>query len=209
MAQVRWLTIGERSKTTLITAPRAPAGVDEGAERLDAALAGFTGPIPGWFRGFERLGAWWYPIWAVAGGLIAFALVSTALGVAAGMTAGLVLAYLSAFTINIAAQARARRTGSASSTQVIAEVDLLARIAPTGARDLADAVLKHDARLEHQVHSLLWRSVKQTRTADGDTAAAELRALLEQTAPDHAAERSSAARRLEEQIKQLKEDGKL
>ncbi|MFD2797426.1 hypothetical protein ACFS27_27985 [Promicromonospora vindobonensis] len=210
MAQVNWLTKGERSGTTLITAPGTPAGVESGVERLDAALDGFTGPIPGWFRAFEKLGFWWYPICAVVGVLLVLLLVdpADAVRIASGMAISLVLAYLGAFALNVAAKAQARGRGHASSQQAIAEVDPLARIAPTGARALSDAVLGRDAGLEDQVHTLLWRSVKTT-TADGAAASEELQALLARTAPEHAAGRAADAERLEQQIKRLKEDGKI
>ena len=182
MVSVNWISRGPRSGETILSAPgTAPDAAS--IARLDAARAGFAGPVPGWFRPVERLGSWWYLVLALLACAV-YLVVGAATGgispvlIAVSLSAGLVIAVPARAAANSIAQSQSRKLGRSKGVpQTIAGLDAVVRVAATGAQEAVDTLLSRDPSLEPRVHELLWRRAR-TNSSDGDAAAAELRALL-------------------------------
>ncbi len=209
MAQVSWLVQGARSQRSIITAPGA-TDVDDAVVRVDAALDGFPGPVPRWFRGLERLGRWWYVICLAVTVPVAIAVAPADMAwrVAAGLSSGLILAPVSGMILHQVARLHSRVGGSPSAEQSLSDAADAARLAPGTVVRKAEAILRKDAGLEPTIHGLSWRAAAQ-ETPDARSAAQELLSLWEQADPEGAAAHVAEMERVRASIRDLKEPGDL
>ncbi|MQM28114.1 hypothetical protein [Glycomyces albidus] len=196
MADVRWLIRTRQSAQVIITAPDAPVGVGAAVERLEAALDGYAGPKPAWFRALERLGYWWYAICmaATAAVFAAAAPNGVALNIAYGLGSGIAVAVVSGGLIAGAAHVQTRLTSGRTAQQTIAEAAPLARPAGSVA-DRVEAVLAWDPSREHEVHRLAWDAAEAGRP-NRRAADEELDDLWRRADPEAAAAREATLRRI-------------
>jgi len=195
-ARVDWLVDGSRSGRAIVTAP-GRTDVGDAVVRVDAALDGFAGPVPGWFRGLERLGFWWYVICVVVGVGITLAVgpASVVWRVASGVTLGLILAPVSLVLLRALARGGSRADGAASPAQALAHAAAHARPVNGEIVMQVGTVLGRDAGRADAVHRMAWRA------AGGDASARkELEAAWEAAAPDAAAARAEKVARLQAEI---------
>jgi hypothetical protein len=202
MADVDWLVQGRRSATPIITAPGVEA--DGAAQRLDAVLAGSSGEMPGWFKAVEKLGYWWYLLGVVVVVPIVVLVAPAEMWqrITSGIAGGVLLAILSSAIITSVARAQARSKAAADARSG-GDLKQQARVAPLKARETVDAIVGRNARLEGQVHTLLWRSALSA-TPDGAAAQKELDALLVTVAPETATEHATGELALEPQLDQIR-----
>jgi hypothetical protein len=209
MAQASWLVQGARSQRSIITAPGA-TDVDDAVVRVDAALDGFPGPVPRWFRGLERVGRWWYVVCLAVTVPVAIAVAPADMAwrVAAGLSSGLILAPLSGMILHQMAKLHSRVGGSPSTQESLARTTDAARPAPGTVVQQAESILRTDPHLEPTVHRLSWRAAEPA-TSDGQTAAMELFSLWQEVDPRAAAAQVAEIEQIRASIRELKEQGKL
>ncbi|WP_155830349.1 hypothetical protein [Glycomyces tenuis] len=209
MADVRWLIRTERSGQMIITAPDAPVGVGAAAERLEAALDGFAGKKPAWFRRLERLGYWWYPICMVAtAAVFAFAAPNgLGMNIAYGLGFGVGAAVVSGGIAASVAHLQARLTSGRTVEETVEEVAPFARRAG-GVADRVESILAWDPGREREVHLLAWRAA-EVGAPNRSAADRELDELWKQADPAAAAEREAKIREIEEGIAELKRKGRI
>ncbi|WP_454851545.1 hypothetical protein [Promicromonospora soli] len=188
MAKVDWLVIGLRSNQVMITAPGAPGTAAQAVHELDAALLDPEEQMPGWFTAVQRTGYWWYLICMVIAVPIALVVIPTEIvgRIIGGLTGGLALAGVSSAVLTLLARIQARRATPRSHFSDVERLSTVVRVAPAGAQKVFDAVVERDARLEPEVHELLWRGAGHG--SDREAAKADLDALLQRVAPDFAAQ---------------------
>ncbi|WP_454851541.1 hypothetical protein [Promicromonospora soli] len=204
MSQANWLVKGSTSERWIVTAPGAPTGVAKAVEQLDAALDGFSGNVPGWFRAVKKTGSWWYLICVVIAVVVVVAVAPVEIGmrIAIGISAGLFLAVLSGPLLRLLATAQSRAAGVASADRVIADVAGTARPIQQGVVERATAVIDNGAAPEDAVHALVWRAAQGS---SDEAAAAELLALWRKAAPEQA---SAHQARMEQYQAQLGDQDK-
>lgn len=203
MAQVSWLVQGTRSQRSIITAPGA-ADVDDAVVRVDAALDGFPGHVPGWFRGLERLGFGWYAVCVVVGTGVSLALspAEPVWRIASGITLGLIVAPLTIVLSRMLAKWQARATGSSSTAQALVDAADAARPVNGEIAMQIATIVENDPGRATAVHRTAWRA------AAGDVAARkELEAAWESAAPDAAAARAAMVAKLQAEIDADKQRG--
>jgi hypothetical protein len=185
MAEKAWMVTGARSDEVIVTAPGAVT-VDEAVRRLDDALAGFAGPVPGWYGVISRLGHWWYLVCALVAVPVTIVLVGgvTVRAVLYGLVATYGLALVSGLVMSRAAMSQSRRPDGRGRDQTVAEVAHVAR--PMVMQDAVRAVLEQAPAREPEVHELAWR-VAGGHDADGMAALRELIALWGVVDPQAAA----------------------
>jgi hypothetical protein len=198
MAQLDWLHVGVRSDQPIVTAP----GVVDAGEvaQVDAALDGFSGKVPGWYRLLEKVGLGWYAICVAIGLAVALAFSPAELHwrIAAGVTIGLVVAPPSLWLARLLARLQARATGEPSTKQALAAVADRARPVNGETRYEVETVLAKDPSLERKVHQLAWR------TPDDSGARKELEGLWEKADPEAATARAAKFAEVDAKIAALK-----
>jgi hypothetical protein len=201
MAQLDWLHVGVRSDKPIVTAP----GVTDTAAvvtLVDAALDGFAGNVPGWFKVLEKIGYWWYVICVVIG--LAFSLAFSPAEmhwkIAAGFAIGLVGAPVTGGLLLLLAKLQARATGEPGTERALTAVADRARPVSGETKYEVETVLAKDPSLERRVHQLAWR------TTEDAAARKELEMLWEQADPDAAAARSVKVAEVEAKIAALKQN---
>lgn len=191
MTQADWLITGERTKRPVVVAP----GTDDAAaaaaavKQVDAALDGFAGPVPGWYRAVERLGYWWYPVCVVVGLVLAFALAPARVEwqISLGLLVGLVGARGSGMVFWFLARLQARgSSGFGSTAKALAAAADVARPSDADTGTEVAAVLAKDPALESRVHLLVWQAADEQ-----DGARQQLDALWEKADPEGAARRAA------------------
>ncbi|MFD2026632.1 hypothetical protein [Promicromonospora aerolata] len=200
----------------LITAPGAEARAAEAADQLDAnlrlneKLLHPEDEAPGWFRAVKKTGYWWFLICVAIALPIVLLVGSGGVGqrIAIGLTVGLGLGFVSSAVLGSIGNYQARRTIRAKAHATVQELAAIARTAPARAEETAAAVIGADARLESQVHDLLWRSALPD-TADGHAARADLDALTARVAPETASRQKTADEELEAKLAQVRKDNGL
>lgn len=204
MAEASWLVTGSRSGRPIVLAPGG-AEASAAAARVDAALDGFAGPVPGWFRAVERTRAGWFVLWMALGVVLTLLTSPATLAwqIASGLTIGLVVAPVSLVLLRLLARAQARARGASSTDQALRDVAGLARPTTPDAARQAAAVLASDPRSEPRVHDLVWRAAKPDAGARK-----ELEALWEKADPTTAAVQRRQLAQLQADVDQLKADGK-
>ncbi|MCH7230933.1 hypothetical protein L0U85_08730 [Glycomyces sp. L485] len=209
MAEIRWLVRTRRSEQTIITAPDAPVEVGAAAEQLEAALDGFSGRKPAWFRPLERLGYWWYPICMVAttAAFVVAAPNSLGMNIAYGLGFGVTAAVVTGAILASIAHLQVRLTSGRTVEETVKEVAALARRAG-GVADRVEAVLAWDPALEREVHLLAWRAA-EVDGPDRSAADRELDELWKQADPVAAANREAKIREIEEGLAALRREGNL
>ncbi|MCD0447320.1 hypothetical protein LO763_27260 [Glycomyces sp. A-F 0318] len=208
MAGVSWIVRPKGSEHVIITAPDAPVGVGDAVDRLQAALDGFPGRKPVWFRPLERLGYWWYPICMVAMAVaVAFAGPrELGLNIAYGLGAGVTVAVLSGMVLTGLAHLQSRLTSGRTVEQAVKEVAPLARGAG-GVADRVEAILARDPAREREVHLLAWRAAG-VGTPHRGRADDELDELWKLADPAGAAAREAKIREIEAALAPHRRDRK-
>lgn len=199
MLQANWLIKGSASERWIVTAPGTPTGVAKAVEQLDAALDGFSGNVPGWFRTVRKTGSWWYLICVAIAVVVVVAVSPAEIGmrIAVGIAVGVLLAVLSGPLLRLLATAQSRAVGTASADRVITDVAGTARPIPQGVVDRAAAVLDNGAAPEDTVHALVWRAAQGS---SDEAAAAELVALWRRAAPEQASAHQARMERYQAQL---------
>ena len=204
MAQVDWLHTGTHSEKDIVTAPSA-GDVDDAVARVDAALDGYTGKVPGWFTAIKKLGYWWYAVCIAVLLVLALVLVPAGIGfrLTIGIVGGVVAAPLSGWALLLLAKLQSRSTGAASTEQALADVADRARPVTGETRYQVETVLDRTPDLEKKVHQLAWRSSQDAE------ARKSLEGLWEKAAPEEAAARAARIAEVEAGIADLKAQGKI
>ncbi|MFC8731953.1 hypothetical protein ACFT5B_05790 [Luteimicrobium sp. NPDC057192] len=204
MADVSWLVTGTRSGRPIVVAPGG-ADPSDAVVRVDAALDGFAGPVPRWYRATEQIGYWWVAIWVVLAVAVTLTTSPASLPwrIASGMTIGLLVTPISLALYRLVARAQARAAGAGSTDEALRRAADRARPStPDSARQVA-AVLAADPRSERRVHDLAWRAAKPDPAARK-----ELEGLWEKADPERAALAKRQVAQLQAELDQLKADGK-
>jgi hypothetical protein len=198
MAQLDWLHVGVRSDQPIVTAP----GVTDTGEvaQVDAALDGFSGKVPGWYKLIEKVGLGWYAICVAVGLAISLAFSPAELHwkIAAGFTIGLVVAPPSLWLARLLAKLQARATGEPGTDRALAALADRARPVTGETKYEVETVLAKDPSLERRVHQLAWR------TTDEAAARKELEGLWEKADPEAAAARAAKFAEVDAKIAALK-----
>ncbi|TWJ08270.1 hypothetical protein LX16_4495 [Stackebrandtia albiflava] len=205
MTRPSWLTSGARSRALIVTSPGPQSNVREAVRRLDDALAGFPGAVPGWFRALERLRYRWYVICVVvAAAALAVAFPERIwLSLLYGVGVGIAFAPLSSALARSVAHLQVRATTGKRAAQVITELAAEARPFPLP-REWVDAVLGVEPEREHRVHLLAWSAADPAGGGSDGPAARELVRLWRQADPSSAAELDALQERLQGMARELR-----
>ena len=201
MGQLDWLHTGVRSDKPIVTAPGA-TDTGDAVTRVDAALDGFAGKVPGWFRGLEKIGYWWYAICVVLGLVVGLTANPSEIEwrIASGIMIGLLVAPVSLLLLRLLAKAQARASGAPSTERAIAAVADRARPVTGETKFQVDAVLAKDPGLERTVHQLAWRTTQDA------AATKELEGIWEKTHPEAATARAAKFAEIDAKVAALKQN---
>ncbi|MCT2585768.1 hypothetical protein [Actinophytocola gossypii] len=202
MGQPGWLYTGEVSERSIVTAPGA-GDVGDAVVLVDAAVAGFCGKVPGWFRAVQRLKYWWYAVCIAVGLAVGLVFVPTPVEwrLTAGLTAGLVLTPVSGAVLGLVARRQTRVQGVRRPERLLAKVAGRARPVADTVREQIVTVLARDPGLDATVHELAWRSAKEG-------ARRELDELWKKADPRAAAARAAKIAEVTARVDDLKDQGK-
>ncbi|MEU6245982.1 hypothetical protein [Glycomyces sp. NPDC047010] len=205
MAEVGWLVRRSGSEHVIITAPDAASGVGEAVKRLEAALDGFPGRKPAWFRVLERVGYWWYLVCMVATAVVLalFGANGLVMNLVYGFFGGITVAVVTGGVLTGAAHLQARLGAGKSVEQARRDVAALARQGG-GVAERVEAILAKDPSLERRVHLLAWDAAEIGAT-DRSASDDELTGLWELADPAAAAELDEELRKIREMAARMDE----
>lgn len=206
MAEVPWIVDGPYSGKSIVTAP----GASIDARRLDAALAGFAGSIPGWYRLLHRLGRWWYLVCVVAvcAVFVAWSPNGFWLSLAYGAGAGLPLAAVSGMLAYGLGRLQPRLVHRTTPEAVVREESARARQSALD-RKRIEAILDADPGLATEVHALVWHVSNPGDGGSKREARKRLDELWHLADPQAAAAFDAKIREIEEGIAKRKRDGEV
>ncbi|THV41272.1 hypothetical protein [Glycomyces buryatensis] len=184
MAEQQWIVIGSRSLQVLVTDPNAPTGIDDAVARFDATLAGWPGPVPGWYETFERRGVWLYPIMIVMAAVVLYGLpdldiwLVILLGTSIGLIVATIALFLGAYIAKLASRRAARGRNDRYLEAYVRQSDLLTL-------QQVASIRKYGLVGDIELNRLAWR-VSDLEDPDGDAAVDELHALWKEADPESA-----------------------
>lgn len=208
MAQPGWMRTGKHSKKYIVTAPGA-TDVGEAVERVDAALEGYAGKVPGWFAAVQKLGYWWYGICIVVALALMFTVGSgnVSFKVASAVFLGVVGAPVTGWILLTLAKLQSRITGAPSAKQALAEFADRARPISEETRSQVETVLAKDPSLEPKLHRLAWNITPDRHSTENPGARKELEGLWAEADPEGAAEVAALVAEMDAKIAALKAKG--
>lgn len=199
MAEPDWLHTGPRSGRPIMTAPGG-ASARDAVERVDAALDGWSGPVPGWYRAVGRIGYWW--ILLCLGGGLAIGLVAgpdtMAWKIASGLMIGIVAIPVGGVLLRLLARAQSKASGAGTPDAALAQVAAQARPMSGDVKRAVDAVLFADPRQGAQLHRLAWRS------NEDESVLRQIDDLWRQADPEAVAARDAETARLEARVEEVR-----
>lgn len=199
MAEPDWLHTGPRSGKAIMTAPGGtPARA--AVEQVDAALDGWSGPVPGWYRVVSRIGYWWILLCLGGGLVIGLVAGPDAMEwkIASGLMIGIVAIPVGGVVLRLLARAQSKAGGAGSPDAALAQVADQARPMSGDVRRAVDAVLSADPQQGAQLHRLAWRS------NEDESVLRQIDDLWRQADPEAVAARDAETARLEARVEEVR-----